>query len=331
MTTTGMMSDQVLILDEPPLEFNLHQHLLDPHDGLMLFGPYGATTDSHPKSLPYGLIGTERGIVAFKNWSETINRAIVLDDERDRQGFKRPNAKLWPAYPGFDAVFCAAWPKGPAWQRELSRDTLIEATKPLDPYKRAFGVVSEYVTAIEAAKKRDEPLSVMVCVVPEDVFLSGSPGSYVIDGTGEILRRSEKAAQQEGQGNFFEKYDPDVYNLSVDFRRQIKARVIEHGIPIQIIRESTLRLNAANKDNARTLTPLPDRAWNLSTTLYYKGGGKPWRLATARAGVCYVGIAFRRTDDASVSRSACCAAQMFLDTGDGIVFLGEFGPWYSPQ
>ena len=29
-------------------------------------------------------------------------------------------------------------------------------------------------------------------------------------------------------------------------------------------------------------------------------------------------------------RTACCAAQMFLDTGDGIVFKGEFGPWYSP-
>jgi phage terminase large subunit GpA-like protein len=26
------------------------------------------------------------------------------------------------------------------------------------------------------------------------------------------------------------------------------------------------------------------------------------------------------------ARTAACAAQMFLDTGDGIVFRGEFGP-----
>ena len=32
-----------------------------------------------------------------------------------------------------------------------------------------------------------------------------------------------------------------------------------------------------------------------------------------------------------MSRVACCAAQMFLDTGDGIVFMGKYGPWYSPK
>jgi hypothetical protein len=69
--------------------------------------------------------------------------------------------------------------------------------------------------------------------------------------------------------------------------------------------------------------------WNLSSVLYYKCGGKPWKLNTAREGVCYIGLAFRRSevDD----RTACCAAQMFLDSGDGIVFLGEFGPWYAPE
>ena len=27
----------------------------------------------------------------------------------------------------------------------------------------------------------------------------------------------------------------------------------------------------------------------------------------------------------------CCAAQMFLDSGDGVIFKGAFGPWYSPD
>jgi hypothetical protein len=40
-----------------------------------------------------------------------------------------------------------------------------------------------------------------------------------------------------------------------------------------------------------------------------------------------VGIAF--TDEKS--RTACSAAQMFLDDGDGIVFLRDYGPWYSPE
>ena len=29
-------------------------------------------------------------------------------------------------------------------------------------------------------------------------------------------------------------------------------------------------------------------------------------------------------------KNACCAAQMFLDNGDGTVFKGEIGPWYNP-
>ena len=71
--------------------------------------------------------------------------------------------------------------------------------------------------------------------------------------------------------------------------------------------------------------------WNLGTALYYKAGGKPWRLATAREGVCYVGIAFRLENLDKSTRNGCCAAQMFLDDGDGVVFLGEYGPWYAPE
>ncbi len=325
-----MVSD-LQILDEPLLEFNLHQHLVDPHDGLTLFGPYGALTPSHPKSLPYGLIGTLEGIAAFKAWSRTINHAIMLDEERDRQGFKTPSAKLWPAYPGFEAAFCATWPEEPAWVRTLERENLLAKAKDLDPYKRAFQVVTEYVTAIRTAKRRDEALSVIVCVVPEEIWVNCRPKSQVVDGTGHKLGSNEKAVRRAGQGDFFEHYQPEQYQLSVDFRRQLKARVMEHEVPIQIVRESMLRLTSASRENPRPLTPLPDRAWNLTTTLYYKAGGKPWRLASAREGVCYIGIAFRRTDDHPSSRSACCAAQMFLDSGDGIVFLGEFGPWYSPK
>jgi hypothetical protein len=126
-------------------------------------------------------------------------------------------------------------------------------------------------------------------------------------------------------------YDPKEYEFSVDFRRQLKARAMEFKVPIQIILESTLDThNVAADDNSSGLTVLSDRAWNLLTTAYYKAGGKPWRLSTARNGVCYVGIAFKKTDPSWESRTACCAAQMFLDSGAGVVFRSEFGPWYSP-
>ena len=69
--------------------------------------------------------------------------------------------------------------------------------------------------------------------------------------------------------------------------------------------------------------------WNLGTALYYKSGGKPWKLSTARKGVCYVGLVFRRLSKSK--RTACCAAQMFVDSGDGIVLWESQVPFYSPE
>jgi len=70
-------------------------------------------------------------------------------------------------------------------------------------------------------------------------------------------------------------------------------------------------------------------AWNLSTTAFYKAGGQSWRLDAIRPGVCYIGMVYKRLDDAS--KQACCGAQMFLNSGEGLVFKGIDGPWYSSE
>jgi hypothetical protein len=56
---------------------------------------------------------------------------------------------------------------------------------------------------------------------------------------------------------------------------------------------------------------------------------KPWRLAELRDGVCYVELVFKRIERPSGRDNACCGAQMFLGSGDGLVFRGAVGPWYS--
>ena len=156
--------------------------------------------------------------------------------------------------------------------------------------------------------------------------------SNVQNGIGDKPSRKDIEFNKAGQLDLFKTVNFEDYNYSLDFRRQIKAKSMKFKIPIQIIRETSLALkDDFEKWKERDLTPLSDRAWNISTTLYYKSGGKPWKLASAREGVCYLGMSFRRSDNNMNSRTACCAAQMFLDSGDGIVFLGEYGPWYSPE
>ena len=41
-------------------------------------------------------------------------------------------------------------------------------------------------------------------------------------------------------------------------------------------------------------------------------------------------MTFKRDETQLSPKFACCAAQMFLDSGDGMVFRGRVGPYYNP-
>lgn len=312
----------VSVLEEPLLEFRYRQRLPDPRDGLSIFGPCDSDEPSHPKSMTYAAIGPSEGVAAFEEWSRAMQRPA---------SFLGGKPRLWPTFPGFEAAFAAEWVATPVWKHVLDRPTVVDASREQDPWKRTFGVVNLYLNALEPLKKVDDKIDVVFCIVPDAVFQNCRPESKIVDALGARVSKKTLDARREGQTELFDAFDPEQYKLSQDFRRQIKARAMVHPFPIQIIRESTLRLNDENKFGDRQLSPLSHRMWNLATSSFYKGGGKPWRLATARDGVSYLGIAFRRADGAWANQTACCAAQMFLNSGDGIVFLGEYGPWYSPE
>jgi hypothetical protein len=131
-------------------------------------------------------------------------------------------------------------------------------------------------------QKSDDTLDVIICVVPEIVYANCRPQSRVQDGLGYRVSAGPRRERQSGQLDMLDEYPPDTYAYSVDFRRQIKARAMEFNIPIQIVRESALRLTPPSTDSDRRLTPISDRAWNLGVALYYKSGGKAVGLTSAR-------------------------------------------------
>src|ERR1051326_5402490 len=280
MIMTTMMTDALTVLPEPRIEFGNDQCLHDPHDGLALFGPYDGAAPHHPRSIPYAVVGTATGVAAFMEWSRLLQTSIVADPGRDTTGRGPLNEKLCPPYPGFEAAFASTWPREPVWTRVLDAEPLAAASRDLDPNKRAYEVVNAYLAAVRTAVKRDEMPKVIVCVVPEEVWMNCRPESRVAEsvGVGVKVSTRERSQRRAGQSDLFVPFDQEQYQLSVDFRRQLKARVMEYGVPVQIIRETTLRVGPPTKDRPRLLTPLPDRAWNLSTALYYKAGAKPWRL-----------------------------------------------------
>jgi len=120
-----------------------------------------------------------------------------------------------------------------------------------------------------------------------------------------------------------------VYEYELNFHNQLKARTLDTGQVLQVVREKTLAPDEYEEKVRRSLQDPATVAWNLATTSFYKAGGKPWRLAKIRDGVCYVGLVFKLLEKPSGRDNACCGAQMFLSSGDGVVFRGAVGPWYS--
>jgi hypothetical protein len=317
------MSDLLLnaeLLAEPELEFASGQQIEHPATGLALFGPVDSKGIERPNRISYAVIGSPQGISGFEAFAACLNSPIRPPPE--------VSEVLWPNFPGYEEAIHAVFPKSAPFSEVVSLKEIEAASNQADDYKRVFDVTNLYLRAIKALARKDTTVDLTICVVPEIIYKNCRPLSKVTRGTGK--RPSTKEVKLRRQtADLFQEYDSLQYDFSLDFRRQIKARAMEYKMPIQIIRESTMDLSDERPPWGRTLTPLSDRAWNLSTALYYKSGRKPWKLPSARDGVCYVGIAFKRTDEKG--STACSAAQMFLDDGDGIVFLGDYGPWYSPE
>ena len=115
----------------------------------------------------------------------------------------------------------------------------------------------------------------------------------------------------QSQPSFFSEFNLQAkpYQYEVNFHNQLKARLLEHKALTQIIRESTIAPEEFLDHFGRTPRGLGDllasTAWNLTTAVYYKIGGRPWKIDGIRDGVCYIGIVFKQTTTDPNSKNAC--------------------------
>ena len=115
----------------------------------------------------------------------------------------------------------------------------------------------------------------------------------------------------------------DKNDIDSDFRNALKGKIMRYGIPIQIIRESTLNSILEFNDITKTTQEPSAFAWNFSMGLYYKSNGKPWRLAKLRQDTCYVGISFYHNLLNPNNDIQTSMAQVFTHNGEGIVLRGS--------
>lgn len=329
-----MFDPRVIYLPEPQLEFRFGQRLVYPRDGLFLYGPVGDI--EQVRTIRYGVIGTKEGVRRFRTWSARLKGFIDIPPPGPRSRAVEPQHV---PFPGFAEAFHADWPIEPVAEvADLEPAAIDRALRLANRHEAVRSTVDLFVTRLVGENNRlENPPAVWFVIIPEAVYELGRPKSSVrkderVQGSVTISQR--QARHLKIQPTLFgeAEREAEVYKYATHFRRQLKARLLKERIVTQIVRETTLTPEEFLRESGMPVRRVEDPAtvaWKLGTGAYYKAGGKPWQLADVRTGVCYVGLVYKRSELTSDDRHACCAAQMFLSDGEGVVFRGALGPWFQ--
>lgn len=323
-----MSDSSVFHITEPSLSFGYGQTTEYAKDGLILFGPL--KDNRSPAEIRVGVVGTSEGIRRYCSWVAQLRGYIPA---------AKPNSPHHSPFPGFEAVFDCKWSQEPVCALEIDGQAIHDALYIGDRHQAIYKTVSLYEDALRKYRREEEAhVDVWFVVIPEDVWRLGRPQSTVpraqrLAGSSTMTSRWAKEFQTQRPLFAEDEEVVEMYRYELHFHNQLKARLLDTGYVLQVVRETTLTPNefVVGERLARQVQDPATLAWNLATTTYFKASGRPWKLSSVRAGVCYVGIVFKRDTSGIDSGNACCGAQMFLDSGDGLVFKGAVGPWYSAQ
>ncbi len=320
---------KVVHIEEPELLFGHGQTCDHPKDGLFLYGPHSA-----PKSgteITVGAIGTADGLKYLRRWAIAAGGLVEVPPPSKTEKEHRLHLSN---FPGIEEAFAITFNPGDFVERRIELKRLDEATRALNQHEAVRKAVDLYVAEVEDYDRNEErTVDVWLFVLPELVFerckpLARRSGLDLVEG--EFPKKQTARLELPLLADVIDQSAEEIFDDVPDFHRQVKARLLRYGHTSQLLRETTLAreefLNRAGFP-IRNLQEPASVAWNLATGIYYKTqADPPWRLANVRPGVCYLGLVYKLIPN-HPEEHACCAAQMFLNEGDGVVFRGANGPW----
>lgn len=302
---------------EPKLQFGKYFEHEDSKTGLAEFGPFGKNIEGlHPSEIKLGFIGTQQTVSGARGWieecgsyieSENVKDEIpiatdrsgsLFDDQDDGsiQSSRRIDKILNRDFPGFNATseFASTFQMNDRWDRYVRPRDIDHILGQINKAERINGLVDLLDNQLENIASTSP--------TPDIVIFALTPEMY------------DKAHSVRVSGNFF-----------LDLRRAIKAKAMRWGIPIQIMRRSTV---VGTGRKGRKLQEKTIRAWNFCTAQYYKADGVPWSPISLNRDTCYVGISFfvaRDLADTLTIQSSLATAFNYL--GQGLVLRGEPFEW----
>ena len=318
-----MFKQKLIHIPEPKLTFGYNQKLSDPRDGITLFGPF--TRSKLVGQVNIGIIGPHEQRSYVRTYLQKIHQPV----------FSANPDVARPYFPGLEAAFGIHLNFGAIKEIDIPREDIDKYLKYSDGHQRVFHLSNLYSDKlIKYYDQEDLSVTVWFVAIPDEIYQFGKPQSKIPKSEANVWIGLPKKERNSKEQFLFTELNElkEAYTFEVNFHNQLKAKLLADKVVTQIIRESTVAYGTIwiNKDKIE-YEHLFDtaKAWNISTTLYYKVGGIPWKLGDIRPNVCYLGLVYKQVEDED-NRKACCAAQMFLDSGDGMVFRGNIGPWYNP-
>jgi hypothetical protein len=288
-------------IEEPELEFGGGVRHVDVRFGLIDNGPFDAGLETRPNEVRVGIIGSAETIDLANTWLERCKAGI------EAKASKQPN--LFPAFPGLgeDGAFRCLFSSPDRLQRTLRQKDLADVlARPSQP--EIVHAAVELI-ASEVKELADEtPPNVILIALPIELVTA----VYVL---------TERQADDQVSGADSEPSKP------TNFHGALKAACMRYRTPIQLVWPSTLDASAKiprkiKKDRNVRVQDEATRAWNLTTALYYKAGGLPWRLKRdpRELRTSYVGISFFRSSSGDSVHTS--TAQMFDERGEGLILRG---------
>ena len=313
-------------IQEPDLVFGHRGEEKDPKIGLKYFGPYFSPSESMPSPMQVrvGIVGSGTTITLTKRILQLLGKEIKSDED---------NKWLYPDFPGFrlDNNIKCKFVSSDTWNATITISETKRILEIVDPNERIAAASDLLVDKIKRITLEDSLPQVIICALPLDIeeycgISEKTRGAKRPKFT--ILEKTIADLRKKGQ-TFLSQWAVDVEigkkpYRSYDLRNAIKGKSMRFNIPTQLLRETTARAILEYPNSTYKIGQGPATfAWNLSTGLYYKAHGRPWRLAKLTIGTCYVGVSFYRNLLNPNLNLETSMAQVFTHSGEGFVLRGS--------
>jgi hypothetical protein len=318
-------------IEEAPLYFGHGAQDIDQKRGLSINGPFDSRLDAL-YTIRVGIVSTGQGIQDTASCLQHLNRNGVASS--GAQPFTTQS------FPGFEKSFRCKLVLSPNYNEEILTKEVERLLRIRNPERRIKRAAELYSKKVGVICRRVSVPDVIVCHEPKRVEAECGAGMATTR-RGIVLTAADKKEAKRIR-ELRETHIPlapldqstrDLLDMAVhqDFRRVLKSNCLEYDVPTQILTQSVLDvLKGVDVKKLKRRLRKQDRstiAWNLAVAIYYKANHFPWRVGYLREGTCYIGISFYW--DKTTSKKHMCAslAQIFSDTGEGMVVRGSSFKW----